>query len=129
LYDLLKKNAIFSIKDVELKAFEQLKSMLVASPVLSIFNPHDETELHCDASTLGFGAVLMQKKNDLKFHPIFYHSKRTTPTKSKYHSFELETLSILYALKRFRVYLQGIKFKIITDCNSLVLTRNQSISD
>jgi len=72
LYDLLKKNAIFSIKDVELKAFEQLKSMLVASPVLSIFNPHDETELHCDASTLGFGAVLMQKKNDLKFHPIFY---------------------------------------------------------
>jgi len=67
----------------------------------------------------------MKEKNDLKFHPIFYYSKRMTPTESKYHSFELETLSILYVLRRFHVYLQGIKFKIITDCNSLVLTLNK----
>lgn len=40
---------------------------------------------------------------------------------SKYHSFELETLAIIYALKRFRIYLYGLKFKIVTDCNSLTL--------
>lgn len=44
---------------------------------------------------------------------------------SRYHSFELETLAIIYALKRFRVYLQGIKFNIVTDCNSLTLTLNK----
>jgi len=54
--------------------------------------------------------------------PIFYFSKRTTETESKLHSFELETLAIIYALKRFRIYLCGIKFKIITDCNALKLT-------
>lgn len=61
----------------------------------------------------------------MKLHPVFYYSKRTTETESKYHSFELETLAIIYALKRFRVYLQGIKFKILTDCNSLTLTLNK----
>jgi len=81
-----------------------------------------ETELHTDASALGFGAVLLQRKSDKKLHPIFYFSKRTTETESKLHSFELETLAIIYALKRFRIYLCGIKFKIITDCNALKLT-------
>lgn len=31
----------------------------------------------------------------------------------------METLAIVNALKRFRVYLQGISFTIVTDCNSL----------
>jgi len=30
-------------------------------------------------------------------------------------------LAIVYSLQRFRVYLQGIEFKIVTDCNSLKL--------
>ena len=68
-----------------------------------------------------YGATLMQKGKDRKLHPVFFFSKRTTETESKYHSFELEMLAIIYALERFRVYLYGIKFKIITDCNSLTL--------
>lgn len=63
----------------------------------------------------------MQKQSDGKFHPVFYFSKRTTPAESKLHSYELEMLSIVNSLKRFRIYLQGIEFKIITDCNSIKL--------
>lgn len=97
----------------------------MACPVLALFDPGDETELHCDASAAGFGAILLQRKTDGKMHPIFYYSKRTSESESKYHSFELETLAILYALRRFRVYLQGRKFRIITDCNSLAMTLNR----
>lgn len=122
LYDLLKKNATFTCTEKELDAFETLKSKLISAPILALYDPHDITELHCDASTHGFGAVLVQRKSDLKMHPIFYFSKRTTPVESRYHSFELETLSIIYALKRFRIYLVGIPFKILTDCNALKLT-------
>lgn len=122
LYKLLKKDDDFIFGETELKAFTTLKSKLIESPVLGIYNPKDETELHTDASAVGFGAVLLQRKNDKKLHPIFYFSKRTTETESKYHSFELETLAIIYALKRFRIYLYGIKFKIVTDCNALKLT-------
>ncbi|GJQ74937.1 hypothetical protein Trydic_g9565 [Trypoxylus dichotomus] len=47
------------------------------------------------------------------------HSKRTTDAESKYSSYELECLAIVNSLKRFYVYLHGLKFKILTDCDSL----------
>lgn len=125
LYDLLRKEEKFRFGQKELEVFDTLKEKLINSPVLAIYDPNDATELHCDASALGFGAILFQKKKDNRLHPIFYFSKRTTDVESRYHSFELETLAIIYALKRFRVYLQGINFKIVTDCNSLTLTLNK----
>ena len=101
-----------------------LKTKLIKTSILTIYDPHSETELHCDASSHSFGAILMQKSKDLKFHPVFYRVKRfqrTTERESKLHSFELEMLAIKYAVRRFRIYLHGIKFKIITDCNSSTL--------
>lgn len=127
LYDLLRKNAVFKFERNELDAFEVLKSNLLDSPILSIYSPAKETELHCDASSIGFGAILLQKQSDGKFHPIFYFSKRATDVESRYHSYELETLSMIYALRRFRIYLIGIKFKIVTDCKSLTLTLNKKL--
>lgn len=115
LYDLLRKNVPFNFGVRELQAFEKLKRRLTQAPVLAIYNPNNETELHCDASTAGFGAVLMQCGNDKKSHPVFFFSKRTTDAESHYHSFELEMLAIIYALRRFKVYLSGIRFKIVTD--------------
>ena len=125
LCELIKKNATFVFGVKQREAFELLKEKLTSKPILSIYNPRDETELHCDASSRGYGAVLLQRKSDQKFHPIFYFSKRTTEVESRYHSYELETLAIIHALRRFRVYLLGITFKIITDCNALVMTLNK----
>jgi len=69
--------------------------------------------------------ILLQQKSDRRLHPVFYFSKHTTPIESKYHSFELETLAIIYAL---RIYVQGIKFKILTDCNALKLTLKKDVN-
>lgn len=121
----MKKGATFEFKQRQLDAFKTLKDKLIEAPILSIYSPNDITELHCDASSQGFGAVLLQRKADNRFHPIFYFSKRTTEVESRYHSYELETLAIIYALKRFRIYLQGIPFKIVTDCSALVMTLNK----
>lgn len=113
----MKKDATFQFGPEQRKAFEILKDKLISKPILSIYSPTDETELHCDASARGYGAVLLQRKADQKLHPIFYFSKRTTEVESRYHSYELETMAIIYALRRFRIYLQSIPFKILTDCN------------
>ena len=121
LYDLLRKNEWFIFGEREYQAFEILKTKLMEAPDLSIYGPRDETELHCDTSKLGYGAVLLQRMRDNQFHIIFYFSKRTTDVKSRYHSFKLETLAVIYALRRFTVYLEGIHFKIITDCNTFKL--------
>lgn len=126
LYDFIRKESEFNFGEEQLSAFEKLKTSLVSPPVLCLYPPSLETELHCDASQLGFGSVLVQKQNfDNKFHPIFYFSKRTTDYETRYHSYELECLAIIYALKRFHIYLQGIPFTIVTDCDSLRLTLNK----
>lgn len=46
------------------------------------------------------------------------YSRQTTKEEQRYHSYELETLAVINSL-RFRVYLLGLKFKIVTDCNAL----------
>lgn len=125
LYDLLRKNAKFEFNEGHVESFETLKNKLISKPILAIYSVNNETELHCDASSLGFGSILFQKQVDGKFHPVFYYSKRTTDVESKYHSYELETLAVVNSLKRFHVYLQGIPFKIVTDCDSFRLTLNK----
>lgn len=43
-------------------------------------------------------------------------SRKTTDAEKR--SYELEALAIIEAVKKFRVYLLGIRFKIITDCSA-----------
>lgn len=54
-----------------------------------------------------------------------YYSKCTSPAEAKYHSYELETLAVVNATKYFRHYLQGRKFVVYTDCNSLKASRTK----
>lgn len=67
LYDLLKRDTPFVFGIKEMETFKKLKDKLIASPVLSIYSPNLITELHCDASSAGFGAVLMQNSQIKSF--------------------------------------------------------------
>lgn len=122
LSDLLKANTPFVFDEPQKFAFEQLKAILSTRPVLNLYRENADTELHTDASILGYGAILMQRDERLKWHPVYYASGKTTPAEAKYTSYELEVLAIIRALCRFRVYLLGINFKIITDCKAFTLT-------
>jgi len=64
LVELLKKGGPFPMDEEQMKVFEALRNRLSTPPILSIFNPNRETELHTDASSRGFGAVLLQRQND-----------------------------------------------------------------
>lgn len=126
LSDLLKKDVEFKFEHEQRAAFAKLKETLCKKPVLSIFNPSYETELHTDASKHGYGAVLLQKlPDDDKFHPVYFMSKKTTPQEEKHHSYELEVLAIITALKKFRVYLLGVNFTIVTDCAAFQKTMHK----
>ena len=58
LYNLLKKDSKFNFENEHLEAFETLKQKLISAPILALYNPSAETQLHCDASSHGFGAIL-----------------------------------------------------------------------
>lgn len=122
LLGLMKQGVEYKFdRDCEV-AFLTLQEAITSSPVLALYRPGRETELHTDASADGFGSVLLQRQEDGKLHPVSYYSRRTTAAEARYHSFELETMAVVYSLRRFRVYLENMPFVIVTDCQSLTQT-------
>lgn len=123
---LLKADIDFHFDEEEENAFNRLKTILTKEPVLALYRVGAETQLHTDASKQGYGAILLQKgSEDQCFHPVYYASGTTTPTEERYASYDLEVLAIYKALKKFRSYLLGIPFTIVTDCRAFTQTMNK----
>lgn len=121
LSDLTRAEVVFKFEKEQIVAFNALKTILCEKPVLKLYDESRETELHTDASKWGFGACLLQRHDGI-LHPVFYYSRKTSPAETKYSSYELEVLAVISALKKLRVYLLGLKFKIITDCKAFQQT-------
>lgn len=119
---LTKKDFEFMWGDEQERAFTTLKSKLIDRPLLGLYNRNAITELHTDASKVGLGGILLQRQANGQLHPIAYYSRQTTKQEQRYHSYELEALAVVCALKRFRVYLLGSNFKVVTDCSALRTT-------
>lgn len=123
LTHLLKKDSVWKWTEEQNNAFIVLKNKLVCRPVLALYDPNLETELHTDASALGVGGILMQWQKGIRVvKPVAYFSRQTTPEEKHLHSYELETLAVVCSLKKFRVYLLGLQFKVFTDCAALRTT-------
>lgn len=118
---LLKKNVMWSWSSEQQEAFDLVKQSLSHGPILKIFDPLLLIQLHCDASSIGVGGILMQKHEN-KWHPVAFFSKQCTYEQSRYHSYELETMAVVFALRHFRVYLLGRHFTIFTDCAAVRAT-------
>lgn len=119
LTNLLKKDTPWIWGKVQMESFDTIKKHLTERPVLALYSPDAETQLHTDASKFGVAGILLQRKDSDPWRPIAYFSRQTTADEMKLHSFELETLAVVCALNKFRTYLIGMKFTIITDCNAL----------
>ena len=102
LTDLLRSNVPFRFGDAEKNAFEKLKEILSKSPVLHIFRQGTKLELHTDASSHGFGSVLLQQEEDGQYYPIHDMSRKTTPQQEKLSSYELEVLAFIKSLKKIQ---------------------------
>ncbi|GBM30960.1 Retrovirus-related Pol polyprotein from transposon 17.6, partial [Araneus ventricosus] len=126
LSDLLRDNTEFYFGPQQKSALQSLKQKLSENPVLHIFKQGAKLELHTDASKFLLCAILFQQSDDNKFHPIHYMSRKTSPQEEKFSSYELEVLAIIEALKKFRNYLVGSKFRIITDCSAFQKTMSKT---
>lgn len=122
---LTRKGVDFNWGPEQEQVRQELIQHLTSAPVLAIFNPELPTEVHTDASSVGYGAVLLQTHPDGKKHAVAYFSKVTQGAEGKYHSYELETLAVVKALQHFRHYLVGLQFVVVTDCNALKATQQK----
>ncbi|CAH2265776.1 jg7961 [Pararge aegeria aegeria] len=122
LYNLTKSNSKWEWTAEHERTRSNIINYLTSAPLLTIFQEGHPIELHTDASAMGLGAVLIQLRDGVR-HVIGYFSMRTTSAESNYHSYELETLAIVRAIKHFRHFLYGRKFTIMTDCNAVKASR------
>jgi len=115
LCELMKENVEFKWSNNEKRAFNELKSRLCTTPVLVHYDEHADTELRTDASLVGIGAILYQLQRNNKWHPIEYASRLLNDAEKRYTVTEQECLAVVYGLNKFRQYLVGMKFKLVTD--------------
>ncbi|XP_052292019.1 uncharacterized protein LOC127900817 [Citrus sinensis] len=122
LTDLLKKDNFLWNHTAE-EAFNNLKSAMCTAPVLAMPDFQKTFVLECDASGEGIGVVLSQKGR-----PISYLSKALSPKNLGLSAYEKEMLAVVFAVQKWRPYLLGKHFKVITDHFSLKYMLEQRIS-
>jgi hypothetical protein len=68
---------------------------------------NEQFNLEVDASGFAVGAVLLQKKEDGKHHPIRYYSATLNEAERNYDIYNLELLAIVKALRNWQPLLAG----------------------
>ena len=85
------------------------------APVLSFPDFSRDFILETDASVKGLDAVLSQQGEDDKVHPVAYVSRALSPQEQRYSVTELETLTVVWAIKHYLAYLYGNSVVVYTD--------------
>ncbi|KAL0449608.1 UNVERIFIED_CONTAM: Retrovirus-related Pol polyprotein from transposon.6 [Sesamum latifolium] len=123
LTDLLKKDGFLWTPAATL-AFEALKTAMSTTPVLALPNFSKTFVVETDASDKGVGMVLMQSGR-----PIAYLSKALGVKNQALSVYEKEFLAIMLAVGKWKHYLEGNKFIIKTDQQSLKFILEQCIGN
>ncbi|GFX68488.1 hypothetical protein TNCV_2431951 [Trichonephila clavipes] len=95
-------------------AFQTLKNCLTTPPVLKQADGTQPYIIRTDASNYALGAVLLQGEGSDE-HPIEYASRLLTPAERNYSTTEREALAVVWALKKFRGYIEGTEITVASD--------------
>uniref|UniRef100_A0ABD2VYJ7 RNA-directed DNA polymerase n=1 Tax=Trichogramma kaykai TaxID=54128 RepID=A0ABD2VYJ7_9HYME len=118
LTDLLRKGKSFYWSEKSQADFERAKKAFEGPLRLDRPTPGLPFVLQTDASAKGMGAVLYQQVGDGR-RIIAYASAKFTPAESRYHCNEQECLAVVWAIKRFRPYLEDQPFTLRTDSRTI----------
>jgi len=118
LFRLLRKKVKFAWGEDQERAFVKIKQALSTEVVLTGLDYTKPIILRTDASDIGLGAVLIQMTEQGE-RPVCYASRILQESERHLHATEKELLAILWALDKFREFLYGVEFTLITDNSAL----------
>jgi hypothetical protein len=107
LNELTRKDVPWVWNDRQQQVFTTLKHRVTSEPILAQPVLTDQFDLEVDASGFAVGAVLLQKKEDGKPHPVGYYSATLNEAERNYDIYNLELLAIIKALCHWRPLLAG----------------------
>ena len=118
------KNARFQWNNERQVEFESLKSALLTAPVLQLADVSKPFRVYTDASDFALGPVLLQEV-DQELLPVAYVSRKLTPAEMNYTITEKETLAVVFALGKWKLYLFK-HFNVFTDNQAALYLRSKS---
>lgn len=119
LYRLLEKNRHWLWEQEQQTAFDKAKRCLQQAGVLVHFDPSQPLKLECDASQKGIGAVLFHTTGNVN-KPIGFRSRTLSKAEKNYSQLEREALALVFGVMKFRDYLLGREFILVTDHQPLL---------
>ena len=119
---LLKKEG-FSWTDAAAAAFDALKAAVTSAPILAMPDFAKDFVVECDASSHGFGTVLIQDA-----HPIAFFSRPVAPRHRSLAAYERELIGLVHAIRHWRPYLWGCRFLVKMDHYSLKYLLDQRLA-
>ncbi|KAL4312967.1 hypothetical protein GQ457_01G036970 [Hibiscus cannabinus] len=120
--DLLRKSEKFEWTSDAQLAFDNLKLLLSEAPLLGLPCFDKDFVVETDASGVGIGAVLTQDNRLLA-----YFSQKLSPRMQGASTYHREMFAITQAVGKWRQYLLGRRFIILTDQKSLRELTQQTI--
>ncbi|GFU85682.1 retrovirus-related Pol polyprotein from transposon 297 [Trichonephila clavipes] len=118
LSNLTKKKASWKWSEEEEKAFQTLKQCSVSPSILKQADFSKPFLIITDASNYTLGAVLLQGE-DKEDHPAEFASRLLNPAERNYSTTEREALAVVWALNKFRGYIDGISLTVASDPQTL----------
>ncbi|KAF8674998.1 hypothetical protein RHS04_06772 [Rhizoctonia solani] len=121
LHNLTWKETPWSWGNPEEGAFQELKNLVMQSPVLIHSNLELPYYLETDASGVAMGAILSQRGTNNWLHPIAYMSKSFSGAEANYDTHNKELLAIIKALEEWRIFLEAMDrpIQVFTDHQNL----------
>ena len=122
LNKLLKKDRKFEWTIECQQAFDDLKTCFTSEPMLVMLDQTKPFQIECDMSKYALGAILTQLDSNGDRHPCAFISKTFSPAERNYKIYDRELLAIIWALEKWRRYIQGSLHTMIVLSNHKNLT-------
>ncbi len=115
---LLGKDVVGKWGDAPNQAFEEIKKALINNMGTDLPDLNKPFTIQTDASGIGLGDVLLQETGEgeeVEMKPIYFASRGLTKAEANCSVTELECLAIIWAIKKFKNYVEYTHFTVETD--------------